>query len=143
MHFRVKGARALALACLVFAISVPLSSQTTTGRIIGNVHDQTGAAVAGANLTITDIQRGTVRNATTDDSGGYVVSNLTPGVYTLHVEAKGFKTVERRNIQVEVATDLTVEDRAFTRRCQRDRGGDERGPAGEYDLVGAGRNAQQ
>ena len=109
MHFRVKGARALVIVCLVFAISVPLSSQTTSGRIIGNVHDQTGAAVAGANLTITDVQRGTVRNATTDDSGGYVVSNLTPGVYTVRTEAKGFKTVERREIQVEVATDLTVE----------------------------------
>src|ERR1035441_7731989 len=92
MHFRVKGARALVIVCLVFAISVPLSSQTTSGRIIGNVHDQTGAAVAGANLTITDVQRGTVRNASTDDSGGYVVSNLTPGVYTVRTEAKGFRT---------------------------------------------------
>ncbi len=109
MHFRVRAARALALACLVFAISVPSSSQTTTGRIIGNVHDQTGAAIAGANLTITDVQRGTVRNAITDDSGGYVVSNLIPGIYTVRAEAKGFRTVERDDIQIEVATDVTVD----------------------------------
>ena len=109
MHLRVKGIRALAVVCLGLAVSVPLSSQTTTGRIIGNVHDQTGAAVAGANLTITDVQRGIVRKAATDASGGYVVSNLTPGVYTVRAEATGFKTVERREIQVEVAIDLAVE----------------------------------
>src|ERR1700690_493030 len=109
MHLRVKGIRALAVVCLGLAVSVPLSSQTTTGRIIGNVHDQTGAAVAGANLTITDVQRGMVRKAATDASGGYVVSNLTPGVYTVRAEATGFKTVERREIQVEVAIDLAVE----------------------------------
>jgi len=109
MPSRMKAVQALALACLLFAISAPLFSQTTTGRIIGNVHDQTGAAVAGATLTITDVQRGTVRSANTDGSGGYVVSNLQPGLYSVRAEAKGFKTVERRGIQVEVATDLTVE----------------------------------
>ena len=93
----------------MFAASLPLTSQTTTGRMVGNVHDQSGAAVAGATLTVTDVQRGTVRNATTDNSGGYVVSNLQPGVYSVRVEAKGFKTVERRDIQIEVATDVSVE----------------------------------
>jgi len=109
MHFRMQGIRALALVCLVFAASVPLLSQTTTGRIIGNVHDQTGAAVAGANLTITDVQRGTVRNITTDDSGGFVVSNLTPGTYTVRAEAKGFRTVQREGILIEVASDVPLD----------------------------------
>jgi hypothetical protein len=104
----MKAVQALALACLLFA-AMPSFSQTTTGRIIGNVHDQTGAGVAGATLTVTDVQRGTVRTATTDGSGGYIVSNLQPGVYTLRTEANGFKTVERRDIQIEVATDVPVE----------------------------------
>jgi hypothetical protein len=97
------------MICVALALSLPMFSQTTTGRIIGNVHDQSGAAVAGATLTVTDIQRGIVRNATTDDSGGYVVSNLEPGVYSVRVEAKGFKSVERQDILIEVATDVTVE----------------------------------
>jgi len=109
MHFRMKGIRALAVACLVLAVSVPSFSQTTTGRIIGNVHDQTGAAVAAASLTIIDTQRGTRRTATTDDSGGYFVSNLPPGVYTVRVEAKGFRTVEREGVLIEVATDVPIE----------------------------------
>ncbi|MGB9234039.1 MAG: carboxypeptidase regulatory-like domain-containing protein [Terriglobales bacterium] len=106
---RMKAVRALLLACLLLAVTVPSISQTTTGRIIGNVHDQSGAAVAGATLTVTDVQRGTARTATSDNSGGYVVSNLQPGIYSVRVEAKGFKTVERRGIQIEVATDVAVE----------------------------------
>src|ERR1035438_6414456 len=86
MHFRMKGVQALVMLCLVFALSVPLLSQSPTGRILGNVHDPSGAAVADATLTITDMQRGTVRTATTDDSGSYVVSNLTPGVYLVRAE---------------------------------------------------------
>jgi len=109
MFSRMQGVRALAVLCLVLAVSLPLISQTTTGRIIGNVQDQSGAAVAGATLTVTDVQRGTTRTTTTDTSGGYVVSSLPPGLYAVRVEARGFKTVERRDVQIEVATDLSVE----------------------------------
>ena len=109
MHFPSNGIRVLRMICVVLALSLPMFSQTTTGRIIGNVHDQTGAGVAGATLTVTDAQRGIVRSATTDNSGGYVVSNLEPGVYSVRAEAKGFKSVERRDILIEVATDVTVE----------------------------------
>src|ERR1700722_6425273 len=109
MHSPSNCDRILRIICAVLALSLPMFCQTTTGRIIGNVHDQSGAAVAGATLTITDIQRGIVRSATTDDSGGCVVSNLEPGVYSVRAEAKGFKSVERRDILIEVATDVTVE----------------------------------
>jgi len=78
MPCRMEAIRVLGLACLLFAATVLSIGQTTTGRIIGNVHDQTGAAVANATLTVTDTQRGTVRTATSDDSGGYVVPNLQP-----------------------------------------------------------------
>ena len=109
MPSRMKAIQASILACMLFAVAVPSLSQTTTGRILGNVHDQTGAAVANATLTITDVQRGTVRTANTDNSGGYVVPNLQPGVYSVRAEAPGFKTVERRDVQIEVATDVAVE----------------------------------
>ncbi|MBZ5546830.1 MAG: carboxypeptidase regulatory-like domain-containing protein [Acidobacteriia bacterium] len=109
MRSRMKGIRALGIVCLVLALAVPLISQTTTGRILGTVHDQTGAALPAATVTVTDVQRGTTRTVSTDDSGGYVVPNLIPGVYMVRAEAKGFKTVERPNIQVEVATDLDID----------------------------------
>lgn len=109
MHSPLNGIRVLGVMCLVLTLSVPILSQTTTGRILGGVIDQTGAAIAGATVTVTDPQRGITRTVNTDDSGEYVVSNLTPGIYTVRAAANGFKTVERPNIQVEVATDLTVD----------------------------------
>jgi hypothetical protein len=88
---------------------LPLFSQTYNGRILGNITDQTGAWVTGATVTIIDAQRGTTRTLTTDASGLYVAPELSPGMYTVRVEAKGFKTVQRINIPVEVAKDVRVD----------------------------------
>ncbi len=93
----------------VILFCLPASSQTTAGRVLGTVSDQTGAAVAGARVLLTDTQRGESRTLTTDDSGGYVAPELLPGNYKIQVEAKGFKTTERPNVVVEVATDLRVD----------------------------------
>ncbi len=109
MHSTLNGIRVSGIVCLLLALAVPVSSQTTTGRILGTVRDQTGAALPAATVTVTDVQRGITRTVTTDDSGEYIVPNLTPGIYTVRAEAHGFKTVERPNIQVEVATDLSVD----------------------------------
>src|SRR5882762_2884667 len=109
MRSAMKGIRIWGFACLVLATAAPLFSQSTTGRILGEVRDQSGAALAGASVTVTDVQRATKRTVAADESGAYVVSNLTPSVYTVRAEAKGFKTVERPNVTVEVATDVTVD----------------------------------
>src|SRR5258708_1945009 len=109
MRSGTKGIPLLALACLLFATAAPVFSQTTTGRILGTVHDQSGAALVGATVTVTDVQRDTRRTVTADESGAYVVPSLIPSVYVVRAEANGFKAVERPNIQVEVATDVTVD----------------------------------
>src|SRR5882762_9043525 len=109
MHSPSNGIRVLGIVCLALAAAVPLISQTTTGRILGTVRDQSGATLPAATVTVTDAQRGITRTVTTDDAGEYVVPNLTPGIYMVRAEAHGFKTVERPNIQIEVATDLSVD----------------------------------
>src|SRR5579863_6987037 len=91
------------LACL------PLLAQTYTGRILGVVVDQTGAALAGAQVVVTDMQRGVSRTLTTDQAGEYVAPDLSPGMYKVHAEAKGFKAVEQPNIPVEVAKDVRID----------------------------------
>ena len=109
MHSPLNGIRVLGIVCVVLAISLPMFSQTTMGRILGTVSDQSGANVAGAAVVVTDVQRGTTRAITTDDSGNYVAPQLQPGVYKVRAEAKGFKTVERVNIVLEVAQDVRVD----------------------------------
>jgi hypothetical protein len=109
MHSRLNGIRVFGMVGLVLAVSVPIFSQTTTGRILGSVNDQSGAAVAGATVVITDVQRGINRTIATNSSGDYAALELQPGVYRVRAEARGFKTVERVNIVVEVAVDLRVD----------------------------------
>jgi len=97
---------AVSVACL---LSLPLGAQTVTGRILGVITDPTGATVGGANVTVTDVERGISRTFTTDPSGTYAAPNLQAGVYKVHVEAKGFKTVDRTGIQLEVASDAQID----------------------------------
>jgi hypothetical protein len=84
-------------------------AQGTQGRILGTITDQTGGVVAGATVTVTDVQRGIPRSLTTDQSGEYVATSLLPGTYTVRAEAKGFKTVERANLLLEVNKDIRVD----------------------------------
>jgi Carboxypeptidase regulatory-like domain/TonB dependent receptor len=101
-HVRI----AAAVMCLA---SLPLFSQGTAGRILGGVTDQTGGAMSGATVTILDTARGTTRTLTTDPAGEYNAPNLLPSTYTIRAEAKGFKTVERSGIVLEVSGNLRVD----------------------------------
>jgi Carboxypeptidase regulatory-like domain len=96
-------------AVLLLVVSAALPAQTTTGRILGTVQDQSGGVLPGATVTITDMQRGVTRTLTADDAGEYVASDLIPGTYKVRAEAKGFKTVERENILLEVAQDVRID----------------------------------
>ena len=107
---RMTAASRLLLATFTLLLfSASALAQSTAGRILGTVSDQSGAAVAGATVVITDAQRGTSRTTTTDESGAYAAPDLQPGTYKIHVEAKGFKTTERPNVQIEVATDVRAD----------------------------------
>jgi hypothetical protein len=135
MHSPSNGIRVLGIVCLVLATSVSMLSQTTTGRILGSVSDQTGAGVSGATVAITDVQRGNTRTVFTDAAGEYSAPELEPGDYRVRAEAKGFKTVERTNISVEVASDL--------RTGFRDSRSYGRGSSGRQHLRHLGRHAKQ
>ncbi len=99
----------LLLATCLLLCTVSALAQTTAGRIFGNLTDPSGAAVAGATVVVTNVQRGTSRTLTTDQSGAYAAPDLQPGTYKIHVEARGFKSVERANVQIEVATDVRAD----------------------------------
>jgi hypothetical protein len=98
-----------AASLFVLLSCLPLFSQTSAGRILGNITDASGAAVAGATVTISDVQRGVTRALTSDQAGFYAAPDLSPGTYKVRFEAKGFKTVERTNVQIEVATDARID----------------------------------
>src|ERR1700676_3653178 len=110
--FRVYSARAMHAMCLsigVFLVCVPLFSQGNQGRITGTVTDKSGGVVAGATVTVKDVQRGVARTLTTGDSGEYNAPNLLPGTYAIRAEAKGFRAIEQQNILLEVGKEVRVD----------------------------------
>src|SRR5579864_2816658 len=98
-----------ALGLVIFMAALPIAAQSTAGRILGGVTDKSGAAITGASVVITDLQRGTTRTLTSDEAGQYVAADLVPSTYKVRVEAHGFRAVIREAVQVEVAKDVRLD----------------------------------
>jgi Carboxypeptidase regulatory-like domain len=92
----VLAAVAVLLLGLGFSHPVELSAQTTisTGSIVGTVTDASGGVVPNADLTIVNKATGQAIHVTTTGAGAYASGALLPGVYTVRVTSKGFKTSE-------------------------------------------------
>ena len=94
-------------ALVVCALSTALFGQDVSGTIGGTILDSSGAAVPNAKVTVKDVSRNqVVRTVTTDNSGVYVAPLIPVGMYSLKVEAAGFKTEDRSGIALNVNDDL-------------------------------------
>lgn len=92
----------LALFCTAMAWC-----QLYTGSVTGVVTDPSGAIVAGAEITLTDIDRATHTSAKTDAAGRYLFRSLAPGDYLLRVTAAGFAPYDIPKIQLDVNASVT------------------------------------
>lgn len=88
--------------------TLPLSGQRTAASISGIVSDPNGAIVPGARVTSTEISTGIVTEVQSNTSGYYLVPNLRPGNYQVHVEASGFQGFEQTGIALQVGQPTTV-----------------------------------
>src|SRR2546427_12165754 len=94
--------RLAGIALVVCGLTVGARAQVTTGSILGTVRDNSGAAVKGARVTVTDVARSATTNYTTDEEGNYNAPFLIPGAYSVAVEAHGFKKSVTNNIVVQI-----------------------------------------
>ena len=85
----------------VFACVAALAQQNS--EIIGTITDPTGAAVAGAKLSLTQNETGFVYHGVSNATGGYVFGGLNVGTYNLQVQAKGFQSYLQTGIVVNVS----------------------------------------
>jgi Carboxypeptidase regulatory-like domain len=97
------------LLCLLLLATATLRAQQTSGSAVGTVTDNTGAVVGGATVTLTDVDTGDHRTATTNSSGDYQFVNLIPGNYRLDIENTGFKHFIRTNVVVQVQGSTRVD----------------------------------
>jgi hypothetical protein len=84
-------------------------AQEFRGSIIGTVTDATGSAVAGAKVTVTEINTGTKVETGTDSVGHYNAPFLLPGDYDVAVKSSGFKEFIRKGLHLGAGETPTVD----------------------------------
>src|SRR6266446_3639438 len=94
--------------CLVFfsflLLVLSAAAQVQNGQITGTVLDPSGAAIAGAKVTVTNKATNLVINTTTNSSGAYTVNELQLGTYDVTVEASGFKRLIQHGVTISAGT---------------------------------------
>src|ERR1044072_2466080 len=87
-------------ALLLLLPALALAQGTVT--IYGTVTDPSGAAIAGATVSVANPATGQSRDTVSGIDGNYIVPDLRVGSYRLTVTASGFKTFVQEAIQVQV-----------------------------------------
>ncbi len=88
--------------CLLLAMARPAAAQSTTGSIRGTVTDPSGAIVPGANVTITNDDKGLVTHVVAADDGEYVALALPPGRYTVSATHPGFAPATAKHFPLDI-----------------------------------------
>lgn len=81
------------------------AQNTNSADLRGTVTDPNGAVVAGATVTVQDIDKNITRTFATDKSGLYETGPIVPDHYLVTISAPGFKTIIRGPITLDVGTD--------------------------------------
>jgi hypothetical protein len=96
-----------AIVCVSFAFIAAFQPHCvaqvgTTARLTGAVTDQSGAALPGATVTARESDTNATRSITTSANGNYVITQLTPGTYSLTVTSPQFKTFQQNDIVLTI-----------------------------------------
>lgn len=95
----------VALSFLIFAFVAPTlltAQQVAIAQVTGQVADPNGAAIPGARVQMTEIDRSIVHTTTSDANGNYIFPALPVGRYRLEVSKTGFKTYAQNDIVLQV-----------------------------------------
>src|SRR5271169_2718459 len=88
------------LVALLVCLGATLAFSQGIGRIDGTVTDPSGAAVPGAEVTVTSIATDQVFKASSDEKGQWSIVQLDPGGYRVSVTKPGFKVASTANVPV-------------------------------------------
>jgi len=94
--------RLWACVLLVCALACSAWGQQVAATITGRVTDPSGAAVSGAKVTATSLERGVTYPTTSNAEGYYNLPNLPIGAYNVKVENPGFQTATQSNITLQM-----------------------------------------
>ena len=100
--------RLLSVSGILAGVTLTCAGQTSTSLLSGTIFDHSGAVVTGAGVTAVNEATGTILKQISNNSGLYAFPSIPVGVYTIVVEATGFKTERQTGNTLVVGTPLTV-----------------------------------
>lgn len=108
MWRRLRSSMNFAFGCLtafglgVFLMAIPAYAQIGNASLGGTVMDPSGAAVANAELTLTNKATGFEMKVTSNERGEYTFRNVTPATYDLRVVKTGFQNYIQRDVELTI-----------------------------------------
>jgi hypothetical protein len=94
---------------LVVAFAFALSAQEYRGRVQGSVTDTSQAAVAGATVTLSNVNTGVASTRQTNEQGRYLFDLVLPGTYVVTVQLEGFNKFVQEKVLLQSRSDVTVD----------------------------------
>ena len=105
----LRAAWLVVLASAMLIAASALHAQVDSGKVVGTVHDASGAILADAAVTLVNTATNVTRNVRTSSDGGYVLTGLQPGEYTMTVEHTGFKEAVQAPFKLDVNQVIRVD----------------------------------
>ena len=106
--FKYHASNYIFLLSLIFMTCASGFAQDFRGSISGRVTESSGAAVPNTIVTIVNTATNATTTATSSENGEYKILYLTPGIYKLSVEAKGFKKAQQSGLEVRIGDKLEL-----------------------------------
>ncbi|MBI4853342.1 MAG: TonB-dependent receptor [Acidobacteria bacterium] len=91
-----------------FHLLVMAQGGATSSGLAGVVADEQGGAIAGVTVKARNVETNLIRETTTDDTGSYLLTQLTPGTYEVTVSADGF-TTQSSKLELTLGTNLKLD----------------------------------
>jgi hypothetical protein len=89
--------------------AVPARAQTSiAGTVAGQVTDQSGAAVPGTAVKLTELATGAAFETSTNEAGRFSFPTVAPGTYDITFTKTGFSTYELKSQEVQIGVVLTL-----------------------------------
>jgi hypothetical protein len=109
VHIRRQARYRFVLLPLFLVLACVGAFAQANSSVAGIITDQTGSAVAGANITLTDPSTGSIKATASSSTGLYEISGLNPGNYNMKITAKGFQTYSQNGVVVNISNTFRVD----------------------------------
>src|SRR6266481_1629154 len=98
----------ICLALLALVAMPAFGQSSTNGTVSGTVTDQNGAVIPGAKITLTDTSTKNTLSTVANETGHYILLNVTNGIYNVEASKTGYFTTKVAAVNVNVGTAISI-----------------------------------